>query len=208
VFHPVAFFVSNYVVNFISALIFVALFLGVFFEIIQTNNLPIIPTLSSAGFSTLLHAFGSALVFDLLTKRFKLPHRFIYSFWFYIFGLSWIGPLLGFFILSFLLLPFAIFGYMLRMGMELVQAVFFPEATLVPIISNIYSGSTGTLGILIASVGAIYVFLVIPWRVFNNIFQKEGFSTEHLGIIILASLLIPLPVMFFLFFTFPFLIPG
>ncbi len=87
----------------------------------------------------------------------------------------------------------------------LVQAAFFSDGTLVPTVSSIFAPLVTIFNFLISSIGVIYIFFVTPWRVFSYIFQKEELPTKNLGVIILASLLIPAMVLFM--FAFPLFIP-
>ncbi len=106
---PEAFFASNFIANFVITAIILYFFFGGIFGRFDPSDVPAeIPTLSAAGFTTLIYALATAFIFDFLTREYKISPHFKYSFWVYIFGVGWIGPLVGLFILLFLLIPIMI----------------------------------------------------------------------------------------------------
>jgi len=195
--HPIAFYTSNFVINIISgALVLIVLLMVSRGDSYEPNNASLIPSVSSAGFFTLLYMLATAFIFDFLTKESKVSPLFKYSFWVYIFSLVWIGPLLGACILIVLLLPLTcIFGCVLVIILGLIQVALSPDSTTFAepytTVLSTYSSVSTVLNILFSGIGGIYLFLVIPWRVFSNIFQKEELPTKNLWVIILASLIIP-----------------
>lgn len=205
VLQPITFFASNFVVNLVSTGILLYIFFaGVLGQDVQPSDVQVLSYLGGAGFSTLIYALATAFIFDVLTKESRIPPHFKYSFWVYMFGLVWIGPLVGFFLLILFLCPILIFLCMFSMGLELIQASFFPDSGLYSAVFGDPSRIIPTLNLLLSSVGAIYIFLIMPRMVFSYIFQREGLPTKSLSVIILASLLIPALVLLML--SYPILI--
>lgn len=194
--HPIAFYTSNFVINVISgaiSLLFVLVVLKT--GDYQPNDLPSIPALSSAGVFTLLYMLASAFIFDIFTKESKISPQFKYSFWVYIFSLVWLGWLVVLVALLFLLPVFLILGCILICCILFVFILItlnsVASADLFQTLLSAYSYISSFASIFIAGVGGVYIFWIIPRKVFSHIFQRVNFPTNNLWVIILASLIIP-----------------